>query len=54
MSTYRFGLTGWSLVDKSQQYHKRQFKGEGAKVNSYKNKACFCELFVTTQLKSLY
>lgn len=27
--------------------------GEG-KVNSYKNKACFCELFVTIQLKSLY
>ena len=44
------------FFDVSQQSNTRRnflIKG-GAKVNSYKNKACFCELFVTTQLKSLY
>lgn len=49
-------------VEKKQQFvNKCQISvislikegGEG-KVNSYKNKACFCELFVTIQLKSLY
>ena len=35
------------------EYIANEHYGE-AKVNSYKNKARFCELFATTRLKSHY
>ena len=53
-------LGKYNRKDKSKQVLEHKFDGlwtiflRGPMVNSYKNKARFCELFVTIQLKSLY